>query len=99
VFAKTVNMVLPSSAELRSQLLKLVDDQNVHTLSEVKDAIAKRFEITGDDRKKLSKNHRLVFDTRIIHSLSKLRKDGLITNQKKAKFKITRLGINESKKV
>lgn len=92
-------MVLPSSAELRLQLLKLLDDQNVHNLSEIKDAIAKRFDVTGDDRKKLSKNKRAVFDSRIIHSLSQLRKDGLMTNQKKGKFKITKSGINELKKV
>jgi len=92
-------MALPSSAELRLQLLKLLDDQNVHNLSEIKDAIAKRFDVTGDDRKKLSKNQRPVFDSRIIHSLTQLRKDGLMTNQKRAKFKITKSGINELKRV
>ena len=92
-------MALPSSAELRLQLLKLLDDQSVHNLSELKDAIAKRFDVTGDDRKKLSKNQRPVFDSRIIYSLTQLRKDGLMTNQKRAKFKITKCGINELKKV
>ena len=90
-------MVLPSSAELEIQLLNLINDQDVHKLPEVKEAIAKKFDITGDDRKKLSKNKRPVFDTRIIHSLSQLRKKGLIVNHKRANIKITKSGINRLK--
>jgi restriction endonuclease Mrr len=92
-------MVLPSTLELQLQLLNLLNDQNVHNLPEVKEAIAKRFDLTGDDRKKLSKNKRPVLDTRIIHSLSQLRKKGLIINQKRANFKITKSGINKLKNV
>ena len=90
-------MVLPSATELRTQLLKILQDQNVYSISEVKETIANRFDITSDERKKLSKNKRPVFDSRIIHSLSQLRKDGLVTNQKKGNFKITKLGINKIK--
>ena len=97
MIAKDSKYGLPSPAELRSQLLKLLDDQNVHSLSEVKDAIAKRFEVSGDDRKRLSKNKRSIFETRIIHNLSLLRKNGLIVNQKRGNFKITKSGINKLK--
>ena len=90
-------MVIPTSSDLRPQLLKLLNDQNVHSLSEVKEALMKKFDITADDKRKLLKNQRPVLDKRIVHSLSLLRKEGLITNQKKAVFKITKLGLNELK--
>jgi restriction endonuclease Mrr len=92
-------MVLPSTTELELQLLNLLNDQDVHKLPEVKDAILKRFDITGEDRKKLYKSKRSVLDKRIIHSLFQLRKKGLIINQKRANFKITKSGINKLKNV
>ena len=79
--------------------MKILQDQNVYSISVVKETIVKRFDITSDERKKLSKNKHPVFDSRIIHSLSQLRKDGLVTNQKKGNFKITKLGINKIKNV
>jgi restriction endonuclease Mrr len=90
-------MDLPSSLELQSQILTLLNDQDVHGLPEVKDAIARKFEISNDDRKKLSKNKRPVFETSIIHSLSMLRRSGYIINQKRGNFKITKSGINRLK--
>ena len=57
----------------------------------------KKFEVSGDDRKRLSKNKRPIFESRIIHNLSLLRKNGLIVNQKRANFKITKSGINKLK--
>ena len=69
----------------------------VHSLPEVKDAIARKFEVSNEDRKKLAKNKRPVFETRIINTLSMLRKNGHITNQKRANFKITKSGINRLK--
>lgn len=72
--------------------MNLLNDQQVHKLAEIKEPIAKKFEVSGDDRKKLLKNRRPVFETRLIHSLSLLRKNGLIINQKRANFKITKSG-------
>ena len=92
-------MVLPTSLDIRSQLLKLLNDQNVHNLSEVKEALMKRFDVTADDKRKLMKNQRPIFDTRIIHSLSQLRKEGFITNQKKGMFRITKSGLNELRRL
>ena len=92
-------MALPSSRELQSQILSLLNDQQTHKLSEIKDTIARKFEISSDDRKKLSKNKRPVFETRIVHVLSALRKDGFMTNQKRANFKITKSGINRLKNI
>ena len=92
-------MALPSSRELQSKILTLLNDQHVHSLPEVKDAIARKFEVSSDDRKKLLKNRRPVFETRIVHALSALRKDGFMTNQKRANFKITKSGINRLKNI
>lgn len=90
-------MSLPSSQELQNQILTLLNDQHVHSLPEVKDAIARKFEVSSDDRKKLSKNKRPVFETRVVNSLSALRKAGFIINQKRAKFKITKSGMSRLK--
>ena len=90
-------MALPASQELQFQILTLLNDQNVHQLPEVKDVIARKFQISSEDRKKISKNRRPVFESRIIHSLSMLRKSGLIVNQKRANFKITKSGLNKLK--
>ena len=90
-------MVLPSSGELQIQILNLLNDQQVHKFAEIKEPIAKKFEVSGDDRKRLSKNKRPIFESRIIHNLSLLRKNGLIINQKRANFKITKSGLNKLK--
>jgi len=54
--------------------------------------IAKKFEISNEDRKKVTKNKRPLFETRIIYSLTLLRKNGFIVNQNRANFKITKSG-------
>ena len=90
-------MALPSSEDLRFQILTLLNDQQVHSLPELKDTIARKFEVSGEDKKKVSKNKRPVFEARIINALSMLRKNGHIVNQKRANFKITKSGINRLK--
>jgi restriction endonuclease Mrr len=92
-------VVIPSSMDLQIQILNVLNDQQVHSLSEIKEMITKKFEISSDEKKKLAKNKRPIFDTRIIHSLSMLRKNGEINNQKRANFKITKAGINRLKNV
>jgi restriction endonuclease Mrr len=77
-----------------------LQDQNVHSASEVKDSVAKKFNISDSERKKLSaKKSRPVFDTGIIQFLSQIRKEGLIVNESVGMFKITKLSLSESKKV
>ena len=92
------DMSLPSSRDLRFQILILLSDQQVHSLPDVKDEIARKFGVSGDDRKKLAKNKRPVFETRIINTLSILRKNGHIVNQIRGNFKITKSGLTEYKK-
>ena len=43
------------------------------------------------------KKNRLVFDTRVVSSLSRLRKKGLIINEQQGVFKITKEGLNKFK--
>jgi restriction endonuclease Mrr len=90
-------MVLPSSIDIQFQILTLLDDQQVHGLPELKDRVARKFEVSNDDRKKLSKKKRPIFDTKIINALSVLRKNDHIVNQKRGNFKITKSGINRLK--
>jgi len=92
-------MVLPTFGELRIHLLKLLQDQSPHNLSEVKDSIARKLDVSESERKKMSiKKGRPIYDSRIIHTLSVLRKQGLLTNERRGVFKITRSGFSESKK-
>jgi restriction endonuclease Mrr len=92
-------MALPTSSELRMQVLKLLQDQNSHNLSEVKDSIARKLDVSESERKKMSiKKGRPIYDSRIIHTLSVLRKQDLLTNERRGVFKITRSGFSEAKK-
>lgn len=88
----TPNSETPELASLRKDLSGIKN-------AEMKEPIATKFEVSGDDRKKLLKNKRPVFETRIIHALSLLRKDGFIVNQKRANFKITKSGLNRLKNI
>jgi len=92
-------MTLPSTSELQIQILNALNDQSVHGLPELKDILARKFEISADDRKKVLKSKRPLFDKRIIDSLTMLRKSGFIVNQKRANFKITKTGLNRLKSI
>lgn len=93
-------MGLPSGYEMRTQVLKSLQDQNSHTITEVKESITKRFNVLESERKKMSpKRARPIFDSKIIQVLSQLRKDGLIVNETRGVFKITKMGLSESKKI
>ena len=89
---------MPTS-ELQIQILNILNDQNVHALPELKEVIGRKFGISADERKKLSKSKRPIFDKRIIHSLTMLRQSGLIVNQKRANFKITKSGLARLKNI
>ena len=92
-------MALPSSTELRMQVLKLLQDQNSHKLSEVKETIARRLDVSENERKKMSnKRARPIYDHRLVHALSQLRKNGLLSNEGRGVLKLTRAGSNEAKK-
>ncbi len=87
-------MILRTSMGLQLQLLNLLNDQNIHNVAKIKKAIAKKYDITSRERKKLSKNKRPILGTRIIGALYQLRKKGYIINKKRANYKITKSGLN-----
>ena len=91
-------MTIPTTGELRTQLLRILHDQSTHNLGEVRETIANRMNITETERKKMSKKGRPTYDLRMIQALSTLRKKGLIANEKRGVFKITKAGYNEAKK-
>ena len=60
--------------------------------------MTKKFNLSKEELSKISpKRNRLVFDTRVISSLSHLRKNGLIVNEQQGVFKITKEGLNKFK--
>jgi restriction endonuclease Mrr len=85
---------MPSS---RTLVHARFESRRARDVISLRETIAKKFEISNEDRKKLSKNKRPLFETRIIHSSTLLRKNGFIVNQKRANFKITKSGLNKLK--
>lgn len=93
-------MALPSGNEMQIQILKSLQDQNTHTIIEVKESIAKKFNVSESERKKMSpKRARPIFDSKIVQVLTQLRKNGLIVNETRGVFKITRTGLSQSIKI
>ena len=92
-------MGLPSANELQIQILKSLQDQNAHNITEVKESIAKRFNVSQSEREKMSpKRARPIFDSKIVQVLTQLRKKGLIINETRGVFKITKIGLSDSRK-
>ena len=74
---KAHGMGLPSANEIQTLVLKSLQDQNAHSLIEVKESIARRFNVSDSERKKMSsKRARPIFDSKIVQVLSQLRKNG-----------------------
>jgi len=93
-------MGLPAAHELQTQILKSLQDQNAHNIIEVKESVAKRFNVSQSEREKISpKRARPIFDSKIVQILTQLRKKGLIVNETRGVFKITKTGLSESKKI
>ncbi|MFI5405723.1 MAG: winged helix-turn-helix domain-containing protein [Nitrososphaerales archaeon] len=52
---------------MQTQVLKSLQDQNAQTIIEVKESIAKRFNVSESERKKMSsKRTRPIFDSKIV---------------------------------
>ena len=78
-------MGLPSARELQTQILKSLQDQNTHNIIDVKESVAKRFNVSQSEREKISpKRARPIFDSKIVQVLTQLRKkgSGLIESKK-----------------
>ena len=91
-------MSLPTIREIEKQVLYILKDKKIHELKEVKETISKKFNISKEELNKVSPlKKRLVFDTRVVSSLSQLRKKGLIVNEKIGVFKITKEGLDKFK--
>ena len=91
-------MVLPTNGEIEKHVLLILKDQKVHELSEVKETVSKKLNLSNEELRKISpKKNRLVFNTRVVSSLHQLRKKGLIINEKQGVFKITKEGLNKFK--
>ena len=91
-------MTFPTSVNIEEQILLILRDQKVHDIKEVREIISKKFNLTDEEVRKVSPGkNRLVFNTRVISSLSKLRKKGFIVNERLGVFKITKEGLKEVK--
>lgn len=75
-------------------LLKLLGDGKEHTLSEIIEALADQFELTDNEKRELLPSGRQpVFRNRVGWARTYLKKAGLITSPKRARFKISEKGF------
>lgn len=82
-------MGIPSVSEMKPAIVEFLKDKKVHTIEETKQYLAKRLKISESDRSEISeKRKRPIFDTRLIQALTDLRKQHVIENEERGKFKI-----------
>jgi restriction endonuclease Mrr len=82
-------MGIPSASELKSSILEFLKDKKTHTIEETRTYIVKRHKISESDKNEISERRkRPIFNTRIVQALSDLRRQGIIENEEKGKFKM-----------
>ena len=88
-------MTLPSKNRLGKPILKLLSDNEYHTIVEVTDYLADFFHITDFERQELTPiAKRSKFDIRVRWAVSELRKALLLENLRLGVFKITSRGLD-----
>ncbi|MFC4076169.1 restriction endonuclease [Salinithrix halophila] len=86
-------MAVPDYQSFMLPFLKILGDNQVHTLSEIKECLAKEFSLTEEDRKEfLPSGRQRTFDNRIGWARTYLKKALLLESPERARFKITSRG-------
>lgn len=87
-------MAIPDLWSLTLPLLKIISDEQEHSLSEVIDSLALEFQLTDDERKEmLPSGVQARFDNRVGWTRTELRLAGLIEITGRGKFRITQRGL------
>lgn len=85
--------MLPSYEEFMYPLLEILSDERVHKTSEFQEQLAQRFNLSEEDRNKyLPSGRQLVYKNRIGWTRTYLYKAGLISQIKRAHYRITEEG-------
>lgn len=88
-------MTLPTYDEIMLPLLEIMKDKKEHSLSEIADLIAIKFNVTEEQRKELLPSGKYpIFRSRVSWAKTYLSKAKLIETTKRAHYKITTRGTN-----
>lgn len=86
-------MAIPKYHEFMKPVLVLLNNDTLHSRSEIYLAMADEFQLTEAEREEwLSSKSQLVYKNRVAWALTYLKKAGLIDSPKKANFRITDAG-------
>lgn len=86
-------MTVPDYQKIMLPLLKLLSDNNEHTLSETIEKLAQYFELSDEERKELLPSGRQAkFDNRVGWARTYMKKAGLLESTGRGKFRITERG-------
>lgn len=90
-----LTMPIPDYQSIMLPLLKLVNDQQEHSLREAIGILADQFQLTKKERKELlPSGKQALFNNRVAWASTYLRKAGLLESSKRGIFKITDRGTN-----
>jgi restriction system protein len=86
--------MIPTYEEIMLPLLKYLDDMREHSLQETHDVLADQFDLTETERRELlPSGQQPIFRNRLGWARTYMSKAGLLTQTKRAHFKITERGI------
>lgn len=86
-------MAIPKYNELYVPFLRALTDGGVHTLKEIKEAVANALQLTEDElSERIQSNKQTVIDNRLGWARTYLKKAGLLISEKKAHFQISEEG-------
>lgn len=86
-------MSLPKYNDLYGCCLKMLEDDQIHDLQEIKGGIAQNYSLTGEElSERLPSGKQTVFANRVGWALTYLKKAGLINNPSTGKYVLTDSG-------
>ncbi len=91
--------MIPKYTDMYGEFLNILSDGNIHSVEEIRDKLAAKFNVTEDERKQLTPSgNGLLFNNRVGWTISYLKKAGLVNSPDKGKYEITSLGKETLKK-
>jgi restriction system protein len=88
-------MAIPDYQSLMLPVLQLAGDQHEHSLQETIESLAKKFNLSDDERKELLPSGRqAIFDNRVGWARTYLKKAGLLHSPRRSYFQITARGLS-----
>ncbi len=87
-------MAIPKYDEMYRELLEVLSDGQSHKISEIRNSLAVKFNVSEEERKKLLSSGTLQFNNRVQWTCSYLKQAGLIQNSSRGVYHITDTGYS-----